>query len=249
MEDLEAAILARLTPRTTVSEGVLQTQTMRALGHKLDPSRFSEALRALADKHLISIKSGDVRLKEPDFPENSLEPPIEAWLGSKEFFGMLGLDAAHTVWQTTARGGQAGTGIWSRPDFSVATIRRRKYDPVRHLDLFAIELKNLAGTSVVSVHEALAHTRFAHYAYLLCPRSKIEPQRLDVIEEACSQHGVGLITFSIDIQGTDRPCVRDFDFAIAARRKSPEPSDIDNYIDARFDPDNCARLLRLAEGT
>lgn len=248
MEDLESTILARLTPRMSVSEDVLQIQTMRALGNKLDPSRFSDALKTLSAKHLISIKSGDVRLNEPDFPEVALETPIEAAIGTKLFFDMLGIEAAQTVLQRTARGGQAGTGIWSRPDFSIATIRRRKYDPVRHLDLLAIELKNLAGASVVSVHEALAHTRFAHYAYLLCPRSRVEPERLQVIEESCSQHGIGLITFCIGIEADNRPSLGDFSFDIAPRRKSPEPVDVDDYIDARFELGNCQRLLALAEG-
>lgn len=246
MEFLENVLLQALGTEKPVKVEALETLTARHLGRPVDSKSFTEALNFLEAQCLVSLTGSEVRRTEPDFPERVLEDPAEDFLASTDAFQALRLERDYTVMQRTARGGRAGTGIWSRPDFTFATIRRRKYDPVRHLDVIAVELKNLAGTSVVAVHEALAHTRFAHYAYLICPRSKISKAVKIAIEDSCSQHGVGLITFDIMMGADKRASLKSFEFEVEARRKSPEPEEVDNYIDDRLDEQNKAKLMRLA---
>mgnify|MGYP003627703695 FL=1 len=248
MEELEQIVLEVLAQKSGVQVKELETLTMRALGRPIDSSAYKDALSSLQARKLLSLSGSDIRRTEPDFPERLLETPVEQFLSSKDAFSYLRLEADFTVWQRTARGGRAGTGIWSRPDFTIATIRRRKYDPVRHLDLIALELKNLAGSTVVAVHEALAHARFAHYAYLVCPRSVMTVGIHTAIEDSCLQHGVGLITFETSVGPNDTPSLTNFEFEVDARRQSPEPDAVDNYIDDRLDDENRARLMKIAAG-
>ena len=248
MEELERIVLEVLSDGNVRKLGELETRTMRALGNPIDEAVYRDALAELQERRLIAITGQDVRRSEPDFRELDLEPPFEAFLASDTAFTRLRLDRDFTVWQRTARGGRAGTGTWSRPDFTIATIRRRKYDPVRHLDLIAFELKNLAGSTVVAVHEALAHTRFAHYAFLVCPRSVLNANVQSAIRDSCAQHGIGLLTFDLSVGKGERPLLKRFEIEVDPRRQTPEPELVDNYIDDRFDEENRGRLLKLSGG-
>ena len=248
MEELERIVLEVLSDGNVRKLGELEVQTMRRFGNRIDETQYREALTELQARRLVTVTGQDVRRSEPDFRELELEPHFEAYLSSEHAFARLGLDRAFTVWQRTARGGRAGTGTWSRPDFTIATIRRRKYDPVRHLDLIAFELKNLAGSTVVAVHEALAHTRFAHYAFLVCPRSVLNASVQSAIRDSCAQHGIGLLTFDLSVGKGERPLLKGFEIEVDPRRQSPEPELVDSYIDDRFDEENRGRLLKLSGG-
>jgi len=248
VEELERIVLEVLSDGNVRKLGELEVQTMRRFGNRIDETQYREALTELQARRLITVTGQDVRRSEPDFRELELEPHFEAYLSSEAAFGRLSLDREFTVWQRTARGGRAGTGTWSRPDFTIATIRRRKYDPVRHLDLIAFELKNLAGSTVVAVHEALAHTRFAHYAFLVCPRSVLNASVQLAIRDSCAQHGIGLLTFDLSVGKGERPLLKGFEIEVDPRRQSPEPELVDSYIDDRFDEENRGRLLKLSGG-
>lgn len=248
LQDLETAILGVLDNRKSAKLENLETLVMQAQSSPIDLGEFRLALDALSAQQLVAISGSEVRRSNPDFPERVLEKPIEAYLASKQAYEVLKLDRELSVLQRTATGGRSGTGIWSRPDFTIATIRRRKYDPMAHLDVLAFELKNLAGSSVVAVHEALAHTRFAHYAYVVCPRSSANTNVHEAIEQACSEYGIGLITFLLNVDRSEQPKLTEFKIEVSPRRQSPDPEEVDNYIDNRLDELNQERLLQLAQG-
>ncbi len=225
----------------------LHIRTGRLLGAAVSDQLFKEALRALSEQQTIRVESFQVKLSEPDFPERDLEDQVEKWLFGPNAFEALRLARDDAVVQKTTVGGRQGSGLWSRPDFTIATVRRRKYDPWRRLDVLAFELKNLAGTSLLSVHEALAHTRFAHYAYLVCPLSKLAPERSRDIQQNCVSHGIGMISFQMAIDG-GKPRLGDFTIEVPATRKSPDPDIVDRYIDDRMTADNAQRLLQVGRG-
>jgi hypothetical protein len=181
-----------------------------------------------------------------DFAERLLEDSAEKYLWSEEAFAVLRIERRHSVFQKTTVGGGAGTGLWSRPDFTLATIRRRKFDPLRYLDVYSFELKNLIGAHVVAVHEALAHTRFAHFAYLLCPRSRLRPAETHKIKQACAEHGVGLITFRMVARNP--PTITDFVVDLFAVRRSPDPENVEQHLEHRLSEEN-KRALQALGGT
>ncbi len=226
----------------------LHVRAARRLGSPICDRHFADALASLVAKRDVTRDARKVRRSEPDFPERVLEDPIQTWLFGDAAFAQLRLSQEHAVVQRTTVGGRQGSGLWSRPDFTIATIRQRKYDPLRHLDVLAFELKNLAGASLLSVHEALAHSRFAHYAYLICPRSLVHPEYLGDIQQNCVAHGVGLISFSMGIGEHQAPRVSDVRIEVSAARKAPDPDLVDRYIEDRMTPENAARLQRIAQG-
>jgi hypothetical protein len=189
-----------------------------------------------------------VRRREPDCPEGDLEDPVEIFLGGEECGRELRLDKSSTVLCCTAHGGAPDTGEFSKPDFTAATVRELKYDPSRRrLDVFTFELKNLAGATPKATLQALEHTRFAHYSFLVCPRCRLRPQRDVQIRRACSRYDIGLILF--DIVRSKAP-IQLTNFAIeqSPPRRTPDPYDVEEFLENRFRREELERLKAIAKG-
>lgn len=246
VDELQRTILQILPLGDAIQKDELHTRLMRAFRCPVPKEEMDSALAELEQAQEVAVQGNLVRRTEPDFPERQLEVPVQDWLFGDSVFASLKLDRKFTVCQRTASGGKIGSGVWSRPDFTIATIRRRKYDPIKHLDVIAFELKNVAGTQVVAVHEALAHTRFAHYAYLVCPRSSLHTEKFKVVEQSCAEHGIGLMTFRIGVGPREGPVLRDARIELLASRRTPDPDLVDQFIDDRFSPSNSAELGEIA---
>lgn len=243
--DVAQLILDCLPADTALDAGSLQYACGVRLGTAVKSDEFEPALSALVDRGDVVISGRLVRRNEPDFPEAILEDAIASHLQSPFTMAELGVAPTLSVFHVSARGGAAGSGQFSRPDFTLATIRTRKYDPLRYLDVITFELKNLAGTSLLAVHETLAHTRFAHYSYLVCPRPTLRPDRIEAVQNACAELGVGLATFVI--QGpSGPPRLGEFGFVIHPKRKNPDPGVVEKYLEDRMPADKLARLACLA---
>jgi hypothetical protein len=222
---------------------VLCTQ---ALARELDQGAFRKSLAGLSRRRLISSDSRSLWRVEPDFEERALEEGVEKFLASTDCLSSLRIVDGTFVLQNTTMSGAAGSGRWSRPDFTLATVRRFRYDPRRYLDVFSFELKNRNGATLVAVHEALAHSRLSHYSYLVCPRSTLRPADTNVIRQACADHAIGLITFELDASDEGSARLTSFRFDVMPQRRSPDPAEIDANLDARLSLENQQRLVMLA---
>ncbi len=199
MDQWSETILAILPdtgrPLARADAEVLCTQR---LATRLDRDAFRRSLAKLAQLRMVSSDATSLWRVEPDFEERALENDAERFLNSEECLSSLRVIDGTFVMQKTTSVGAAGAGRWSRPDFTMAAVRRFRFDPHRYLDVFSFELKNRSGTNLVAVHEALAHSRLANYSYLVCPRSKLEPAETNVIRQACTDHAIGLVTFDLE---------------------------------------------------
>ena len=209
---------------------------------------FERAVEALIDAGELSRNGKSLRRIEVDFLESKLESSILDFMHSSEFFDTLNLDRDMTILEKTANTGKAATGRWSQPDFLAATIRSYTYDPQRYLDVIALELKNHSGTDLVAVHEALAHSRFAHFAFLICPRSSLHQHRNDEVRNEAARLGVGLIFFDLGADPSGHPHLFNFEFVVEPERKSTDPLVTDKFIDARFNERNKERLKGIIGG-
>jgi hypothetical protein len=98
----------------------------------------------------------------------------------------------------TARGGPK-TGKWTQPDLTLVAIQRLSLQKRIELELFSFELKRSNDSNVDSVFEAVAHTRYTHYAYLAWHQpvgNTIATDKKRDVESNCRTHGIGLIVFS-----------------------------------------------------
>ncbi|MCI4662795.1 MAG: hypothetical protein MRY63_13360 [Neomegalonema sp.] len=198
----------------------------------------------IRQQHLLE-NGQTYRRTQPDSSEQSLEAPTLEWLANEEAQAALNYDPDASVLQRTAQGGTSGTGRWSRPDFLLATIRRRRFDPWRHLDVISFELKNRAGTDLMAVHEALAHARFAHYAYVVCPRDKLTKRNNEALADECARHRIGLIQFNLTVPQTG-PALRNWALVQRAERHDPDPDIVERFLGDRLSEEKQVRLEQIA---
>jgi hypothetical protein len=217
------------------------------LARPLEAGEFDATLTTPEKAGDIELDGGRVLCLEPAFKEALLEDPLEQHLSGRQCHRELRLDRASTVFLRMARGGSRDTGIFSRPDFVAATVRRLKYDPMRHLDVIIFELKNSAGVMLTGVYEALAHTRFAHYSYGVCPASRVRASRTTELREECARHGLGLIVFDLAAQD-GQPRLSSFAVQLKPLRRMPDPHDVEEFLEHRLPEAQRRQLQMIATG-
>lgn len=68
----------------------------------------------------------------------------------------------------TARGKSRSSGLWSRPDVTVVQVNSYDLLPQTVLEVATFEVKKFSDAqNLASVYEAAAHSRWAHFAYLV----------------------------------------------------------------------------------
>jgi hypothetical protein len=171
-----------------VSQVDLEVFCSQKAAQSLDRPAFSDSIKTLLRRKLVQRDATSLWRIEPDFEERALEDGTESFLRSEVCLESLRIRPDfYLLEKTTTAQGAPGAGRWSRPDFTLAAIRRFKYDPRRYLDVYSFELKNRRGTNVVAVHEALAHARFSHFAYLVCPRAELGEAEANIVRQEAMQ--------------------------------------------------------------
>ena len=138
----------------------------------------------------------------------------------------------------TARGGPR-SGKWTQPDLTLVAIQKLPILKRIDLELFSFELKRAGDSDVDSVFEAVAHTRWTHYAYLAWHQPSgmhIPSEKKKDVESNCRAHGIGLIVFA------DPLLAASYDILLAPMRKSPHPVDVEDYLEKRLKPADLAAL-------
>lgn len=94
----------------------------------------------------------------------------------------------------------AGTesGRWTRPDIAALAISRGEFVPYWRADLHTFEVKTARAVDVTGVHEANAHGRLGHYAWLTFQavgRASPDTQHFSDIINAAAAVGVSVVIF------------------------------------------------------
>lgn len=204
------------------------------------------ALSWLAARGLAKCDGDFIRLTQPDRSELQLYEPLSKRLTSRKFLNALDINPKTFVFQDTSTGGKLGTGLLSRPDFTLATIRAELFE--RALEITTIEVKNWAGATVKAVYDIRAHSRISHFPYLACPRPRFDHSKIEPIRSACKKEEIGLILFDIDEDGDGSFDVNDLKIELRPRRFSPDRAETHKYLASRLTAENCAILEALAKG-
>jgi hypothetical protein len=146
------------------------------------------------------------------------------------------------VQDTSAKG--PAKGLWARPDFILVSAMRFKFMPGAQVDVHSFELKAETGCSVLSVHEALAPTRFTHFGHLVwhLPEGSRSETRLAEIEDHCGEHGIGLIRMR------DPSVKAGCEILIDPVRKSTLPMAIEGFLEARLSVEQKESLAGVVRG-
>ena len=248
VEDIVAVILGWDEAKSGFQFNALGGHLNYTLNQVVSEAEIIAALTELGENELIEQERGVYRLSEPDRPELELYEPLEAGFQTNGIWSRLGIDRHQWVFQKTAAGGVRGAGRLSMPDFTLAAIKSWRFDPRRSLEIYSFEVKRRAGTSVASVYEAVAHGRFAHHPYLVCPRSNLDRSLNSELKDACLKEGVGLILFDIVVEPPNRFSLKRIELIEEAVRRSPDPQMIEEHLSKRLSAANCQRLERMARG-
>jgi hypothetical protein len=146
------------------------------------------------------------------------------------------------VQDTSAKG--PAKGLWARPDFILVSAMRFKFMPGAQVDVHSFELKTEKGCSVLSIHEALAQTRFTHFGHLvwhLPERSKSEA-RLAEIEDHCAGHWIGLIRMR------DPSAKEGCEILADPVRKPTLTMTIEGFLETRLSDEQKSILARAVNG-
>lgn len=178
---------------------------------------------------------------EPDpapATEADLYPAIERVL-RESWAKDLGFAWSHVA--VTARQGRRATGgRWTRPDLTVLSLKRYRYLPGLHMEVWSFEVKLLQFLDVSAVYEAVAHTRFSTRAYLIFPLperpDESQTSLLEEVEAEAARHGVGIITV------IDAGDYSTWEERVKPIRTNAEPERINEFIGQQVSSDAQAEL-------
>ena len=264
-EGPETAILSLLPEDgTPVLNRVMRVMLARELESQIDEDTFFAARDRLMAKGLVGRlrgPGGQVFLTKPDPVETShsktilqkgawsearLMEPLRAFLEGP-FRKSLDLPetGACIVQDTSVMGPHKGK--WARPDFILVSAMRFKLMPGAQVDLHSFELKTETGGSVLSIHEALAQTRFTHFGYFVwhLPLGSKFESMLDDIVTHCEEHGIGLIRLKEPKRATlEEGCA----VIVDPRRKPTLVSVVDGFLESRLSIEQKDQLMQAVRG-
>jgi len=243
---LAKEILAWPAAGTGCDLSALISHLTRQFNEPLTEPQVRSALSWLSARGLVRVDGDAIRLIEPDKPECQLYPSLERRFAGRAFLRTLGVQPGTYVFQDTSRGGRAGHGPLTKPDFTLVAVKAGRFE--RPLEVMTFEVKNRSGADVASVYEVVAHGRVSHYPFLACPRSRLEPAKIESIRRASENEGIGLILFDIVFREdgsftTDRVAVD-----LKPRRRAPDMTELQRHLEGRLSAESCAKLEELARG-
>jgi hypothetical protein len=164
-------------------------------------------------------------------PERALYPMVMRWLN----LGFATSEALINVGQrpvlfsadVSAKKADIG-GHWSRPDLATIAYRRGVFTPAWEASIYSFEVKCQSTVDQAAVYEAVAHTRFAHYSYLLWQEQNMPSAERWRIVDLCREFGIGAIT------AEDPNDVNTYRLRAKPRRNQITISETDNFIRERF---------------
>jgi hypothetical protein len=224
--------------------GALTSHLSFQVRRRLSEDEVNSAVLWMTRRGLLARQGDQVWRSEPDRPELELYPQLEQLLISDAVLDILGVPVGTFVFQKTASGGRAGNGRLSRPDFTLAAMQLKRFE--RRLDVYSFEVKNRSGAELPSVFEAFAHGRLTHFPYLVCPRSRLAPQKTSELRAACVSQKVGLILFDIEEDGEGEFRLGNLVVESIADRRTPPTTDVQSHLEKRLSSRNCAALEKLA---
>ena len=137
---------------------------------------------------------------------------------------------------TAAQGRRATGGKWTRPDLTVAAVRTYQFTPGKRLEVITFEVKPNLDSAFEGVYEALAHSAFAHRAFLAVNIQEDEGTDDIRIVQECTRHGIGYIRFSEPGDyGT-------YETVTTAQLREPDPYDVDTFIRTQLSAENQDQL-------
>lgn len=242
-QSLAEEILATEEARVGCQIIALVSRLTDKCNEQLSENDVKEALQLLSQRGLAQVNGDDVRLSEPDQPEQKFYPKLMKQIRKQRMLNALGVNSARYVFQDTSVGGEAGHGQQSKPDLTLAFVQNSRFE--RRVELITFEVKNRRGADRRAVMDPVAHGAISHNPYLVCPNSTLEPLKIDEIRNACDQHSVGLILFDVEIDKKGEFQTKNLKLVCKPRRRQVEQKKMDRYIEGRLETEKRNELIEF----
>jgi hypothetical protein len=156
--------------------------------------------------------------------ERPLYEPIRATIETT-WIQRFGFDEVR-VEETHSQGSRQTGGTFTRPDLTVAGIRRYVFLPKR-LEIITFEIKPPDSVGIMGVLEAIAHREAAHLSYVVFAMSRNEFERAGEAEriiELAQKYGIGIVLTE------DPGKVETWEILLDAIRHEPDPARLDRFL-------------------
>lgn len=137
---------------------------------------------------------------------------------------------------TAGQGRRPTGGKWTRPDITLIAVRTFSFVPGKRLEVVTFEVKPDQDVAFDGVYEAIAHSAFAHLAFLAVHVSGVKKDPDERILQECKRFGIGYITF------TDPENYDTFETVINPSFEDPDPYAVDKFISNQISSANRDRL-------
>lgn len=158
--------------------------------YQLEKYATAEAVEAKAEDEAtaaIPVKTdGAQSVTEQDFYDS-----FAAWLEEND-------EATFA----SALGGSSFGGKWGTPDV-IGVLKPRAQDIFKfEPQIVTAEIKAVPGQPVVAFGQAVAYRLFCHKSYIVVPNTTSSDD-MSRLKALCGLHGVGLVTFTLDVAQPD----------------------------------------------
>lgn len=162
--------------------------------------------------------------------ESDLYQPLQQWLSREWGKDVEGGDFFEALVTATGRGRRRARGKWSRPDVTLVQVNSYEYLPQPVLEVTTFEVKKFKDAeNIRSVYEAAAHSRWAHFSYLVAEVPDMDFQFPKRFISELERFDVGLIYMN---RGKRRWRFEVFEWE--TDRLNPEPEELDGLLQTFF---------------
>lgn len=156
--------------------------------------------------------------------ERPLYEPIKATIETT-WIQRFGFDEVR-VEETHSQGSKPTGGTFTRPDITVAGVRRYVFLPKR-LEIVTFEIKPAESVGIMGVLEAIAHREAAHRSYVIYALARADFEssaEAERIIELAQKYGIGLVLAEAPDQ------VETWEILLDAIRHEPDPARLDRFL-------------------
>lgn len=177
--------------------------------------------------------------------ESELYEPLKAWLDSTWGLGVADDGDFFEVRVTgTARRRRRASGQWSRPDVTLVQVNSYDYLPQPLLEVSTFEVKKFSHVeNIRSVYEAAAHSRWAHFAYLVAEVPSADYEFPDRFMSELERFKIGLI-----LMWKDKETWHFGEEESETDRLAPDPKELNVLLKDFFRDKRREREFKLAIG-
>ena len=152
----------------------------------------------------VSAQSSDAQAEEAATASLPVKANGQTQITEQDFYDSFAewLEENDEATVATALGGSSFGGKWGTPDV-IGVLKPRTQDIFKfEPQIVTAEIKAVPGQPVVAFGQAVAYRLFSHKSYIVVPNSTSSDD-MNRLKSLCSIHGVGLVTFTLNVDQPD----------------------------------------------